>query len=93
MEYEMMYIVKPIEDNLSHELNDKMSKLIESHGGRVKKADFWGRKRLSYEIQEFAQGDYVLLTFKAPKETVKELDRVMKISEVVLRHMIIRKEL
>ena len=42
MEYEMMYIVKPIEDNLPHEFNDKMSNFIESHGGRVKKADFWG---------------------------------------------------
>ena len=93
MEYEMMYIVKPIEDNLPHEFNDKMSKLIESHGGRVKRADFWGKKRLAYEIKDFAEGDYVLLTFKAPKEAVKELDRVMKISDVVLRHMIIRKEL
>ena len=92
MEYEMMYIVKPIEDNLPHEFNDKMSKLIEKCGGRVKQTDFWGKKRLAYEIQDFAEGEYVLLTFKASKAAVKELDRVMRITEEVLRHMIIKKE-
>lgn len=92
MEYEMMYIVKPINDGLAHEVNAKMSKLIEKCGGRVKQTDFWGKKRLAYEIQDFAEGEYVLLTFKASKTAVKELDRVMRITEEVLRHMIIKKE-
>ena len=92
MEYEMMYIVKPVGDCLSHEVNAKISELIEKLGGRVKQTDFWGKKRLAYEIQDFAEGDYVLLTFKAPKAVVKELDRVMRINEEILRHMIIRKE-
>ena len=46
MEYEMMYIVKPINDGLAHEVNAKMSKLIEKCGGRVKQTDFWGKKGL-----------------------------------------------
>ena len=92
MEYEMMYIVKPINDGLAHEVNAKMSKLIEKCGGRVKQTDFWGKKRLACEIQDFAEGEYVLLTFKASKAAVKELDRVMRITEEVLRHMIIKKE-
>ena len=87
-----MYIVKPINDGLAHEVNAKMSKLIEKCGGRVKQTDFWGKKRLAYEIQDFAEGEYVLLTFKASKTAVKELDRVMRITEEVLRHMIIKKE-
>ena len=91
-EYEMMYIVKPISDGLAHEVNAKMSNLIEKLGGRVKQTDFWGKKRLAYEIQDFAEGEYVLLTFKASEAAVKELDRVMRITEEVLRHMIIRKE-
>lgn len=53
---------------------------------------FLGQKRLAYEIQDFAEGEYVLLTFKASKTAVKELDRVMRITEEVLRHMIIKKE-
>ena len=92
MEYEMMYIVKPINDGLAHEVNAQMSKLIEKCGGRVKQTDFWGKKRLADEIQDFAEGEYVLLTFKASKTAVKELDRVMRINEEILRHMIIRKE-
>ena len=54
-EYEMMYIVKPISDGLAHEVNAKMSNLIEKLGGRVKQTDFWGKKRLAYEIQDFAE--------------------------------------
>ena len=49
------------------------------------------KKRLAYEIQDLNEGLYVLVTFTAEPAAVKELDRVMKITDEVLRHMIIRK--
>ena len=57
----------------------------------VEKTDRWGKKRLAYEIDDIAEGLYVLVTFSAEPKTVKELDRVMKITDEILRHMIIRK--
>jgi small subunit ribosomal protein S6 len=50
-----------------------------------------GQKRLAYPIQDFNDGLYVLTTFAAEPAAVKELDRVMKITDEILRHMIIRK--
>jgi small subunit ribosomal protein S6 len=89
--YEVMYIVKPIEEEAFEALVAKFDNLITSHGGTVEKTDRWGKKRLAYEINDLAEGIYVLVTFNAEPAAVKELDRVMKISDDILRHMIIRK--
>ena len=89
--YEIMYIVKPTTDELFEEVNDKFKTLIECNGGLVEKIDRWGKKRLAYEMDGFNDGLYVLITFNAEPTCVKELDRVMKITEEILRHMIIRK--
>ena len=58
----------------------------------VEKTDRWGKKHLAYLIQDLSEGYYVLVDFKAEPAAVKELDRVMKITDDVLRHMIIKKE-
>ena len=89
--YEIMYIVKPTTDELFEEVNEKFKTLIESNGGIVEKMDRWGKKRLAYEMDGFNDGLYVLITFNAEPACVKELDRVMKITDEILRHMIIRK--
>lgn len=89
--FEVMYIVKPIEESAFEAVVAKFEKLITDNGGKVEKTDRWGKKRLAYEIQELDEGLYVLVTFQAENEAVKELDRVMKITDEVLRHMIIRK--
>ena len=52
----------------------------------------WGKRKLAYEINYESEGYYVLVNFKAEPAAVKELDRVMKITDEVLRHMIIKKE-
>ena len=89
--YEIMYIVKPTTDELFEEVNEKFKTLIESNGGIVEKLDRWGKKRLAYEIRDCNEGLYVLITFNAESACVKELDRVMKITDEILRHMIIHK--
>lgn len=89
--FEVMYIVKPIEEPAFEAVVAKFEKLITDNGGKVEKTDRWGKKRLAYEIQELDEGLYVLVTFQAENEAAKELDRVMKITDEVLRHMIIRK--
>ena len=89
--YEVMYIVKPVEDEACEAVVAKFEKLITANGGNVEKTDRWGKRRLAYEIQDLNEGIYVLVTFQADAAAVKELDRVMKITDEVLRHMIIRK--
>lgn len=89
--YEVMYIVKPIDEEAFEACVKKFDALIANNGGTVEKTDRWGKKRLAYEIQDFVEGLYVLTTFQATGATVKELDRVMKISDDILRHMIVRK--
>ncbi len=71
--YEVMYIVKPVEEEAFEAVVAKFENLINTNGGNL------------------SEGLYVLVTFQANAACVKELDRVMKITDEVLRHMIIRK--
>lgn len=90
--YEVMYIVKPVvEEEAFEAVVAKFESLITANGGTVEKTDRWGKKRLAYEIQDFTEGQYVLVTFSAEPKAVKELDRVMKITDEVMRHMVIKK--
>ena len=89
--YEVMYIVKPVEEEAFKAVADKFDRLIIDNGGKIARTSFWGKKRLAYEIQDLNEGLYVLVEFSAEPAAVKELDRVMKITDDILRHMIIRK--
>ena len=89
--YEIMYIVKPYEDEKFEAVVEKFNTLITNNGGVIEKTDHWGKKRLAYEMQGLNEGLYVLVTFIAEPAAVKELDRVMKITDEILRHMIIRR--
>ena len=90
--YEVMYIIKPVEDEVIDGVVAKFEKLLTDNGAPVEKTDRWGKKHLAYLIQDLSEGYYVLVNFKAEPAAVKELDRVMKITDEVLRHMIIKKE-
>ena len=92
-EYEVMYIIKALEDEVIDGVIAKFDKVLADNGATVEKTDRWGKKSLAYEIQDLSEGYYVLVTFNAEPAAVKELDRVMKITDEVLRHMIIKKEM
>lgn len=88
--YEVMYIIKPVEE-LVDTVVSKFNALINVSNGKVLKTDIWGKKRLAYTIQDNEEGVYILVTFQAEHECILKLDRVMRMSEDVLRHMIISK--
>lgn len=90
--YEVMYIVKPVDDEALENLVKKFENLVNNNGGTVDKIDRWGKKRLAYDILKIQEGIYVVMTFSGTAATVAELDRVMRITDELLRHMIIRKE-
>jgi len=89
--YEVMYIVKPMEDEAVEAVIGKFEALLNGNGAADLTTDRWGKKHLAYEIEDQSEGYYVLLNFNAEPAAVKELDRVMKITDEVIRHMIINK--
>lgn len=86
--YELMYIIRPdVESDNVQALTEKFQGII-ANGGEITKHDVWGKKRLAYEINKHREGTYVLVHFKAPAAVVSELERVLKISDEVIRHMV-----
>ena len=71
----------------------KFEKLLTNNGAVIDKTDRWGKRKLAYLIDDLAEGYYVLVDFSAEPAAVKELDRVMKITDEVMRHMIIKKDI
>ena len=92
--YEMFYIIDTdLEETARKELIEKVSGLITNNGGEIEKVDeTWGKRRLAYAIDYKTEGWYVLVTFKAPVELPRELERNLQINESVLRYLVIRLE-
>ena len=91
--YELVFIIRP---NLDEEANEavinKCTAIIENQGGELIKVDKWGKRRLAYEIQKLREGFYVVVNFKAEAAVAHELERILKISDDVIRYIIVRKE-
>ncbi len=89
--YELMFIVKPdLEEEATTAIVDKFSGLIVEQGGNVTNLDKWGKRRLAYEVNGFNDGYYVLVNFQGEPKAVKEVERQLKISDDVIKHMIIK---
>ncbi|MEG0321671.1 MAG: 30S ribosomal protein S6 [Oscillospiraceae bacterium] len=90
--YEATYILNP---NLSEEdtaaLVAKFKTLVEAQGATVE-VDEWGKRRLAYPINDLNEGYYVLMTFNSVPEVPAELDRVFRITDGVMRTLIICKD-
>ena len=90
--YETIFIIDgTLDEEGVKSLQDKFTNLIAANG-TVETVDEWGKRRLAYEIKDRTEGFYVLVDFKADAEFPKELDRKYKITEGILRTIIIRKD-
>ncbi len=90
--YEVIFIVKPLEEEPTNAVIEKFSKLIADNGGTIEKEDRWGKKRLAYEIKDCTDGYYCLFYVACEPACVAEIDRVMKITDDILKHMIVKSE-
>lgn len=90
--YELTYIIDTaLEETARKELIERVSGLIAANGGEVEKVDeTWGKRRLAYAINYKTEGWYVLVTFKAPAELPRELERNLEIYDSVLRYLIVK---
>lgn len=88
--YEVVYILNPaLGEEAVNAIVERIQALIES-SATIDQVDVWGRRRLAYEIDDQKEGFYVLVNFSAEGEFPKELERVLRITEGVLRYMVIR---
>ena len=91
--YECMFILKPeMEEEAIQQTVDRYASIITDGQGEVVSIDKWGKRRLAYEIKDLIEGYYVLVNFQSEPAVVNELDRVMKISDDMLRFMIINQD-
>lgn len=91
--YETIFILRPdLDEEKTTETVEKFKSVIEGNGGEIASLDKWGKRRLAYEINHIREGFYVVSKFKAEPAAASELDRVLKISDDVIRHIIVRED-
>jgi small subunit ribosomal protein S6 len=91
--YEIMYIIRPnIEDEAKKALVERFNNVLSDNGAELNESKEWGKRRLAYEINDFRDGYYMLLQVNSEAAAVQEFDRLAKISEDIIRHIVIKKE-
>ena len=91
--YETIFILRPdLDEEKTGEAIEKFKSLIDNNGGEITSLDKWGKRRLAYEINHIREGFYVVSKFKSESAAASELDRVFKISDDVMRHIIVRED-
>ena len=92
-DYELGFILNPeVSEEQSRAILERIEQIVNNHDGQVVKVNQWGRRRLAYPIQHHRDGNYVFIDMILTPETVLELDRTLKVSEEVIRHLIIRRD-
>lgn len=91
--YELMLMLNPtLDDETRASMLEKAQGLITADGGVVDKVDEWGKRRLAFEIDKLTEGDYIVIDFHATPSAIAELDRVLHITDPVLRYMVVRRD-
>jgi small subunit ribosomal protein S6 len=91
--YELLFFVNPAIDEESRlAANKRVENVITADGGVIDKADNWGKRKLAYEIKGLTDGDYTLVDFHADPAHIAEIDRIMRITDAIERHMIVCRE-
>ena len=86
--YELMFIIDPALEDEAKEATIEAVKGIIATEGEVGEADVWGMRKLAYPIQKKSEGYYVVIEFQGNPSLPKELDRRLRISDNVMRHLI-----
>ena len=92
-DYELGVILNPeASEEETRAVMDRVEQVIANHGGQIVRVNQWGRRRLAYPIQRHRDGVYVFIDMILTPETVSELERTLKVSETVLRHMVKKRD-
>jgi small subunit ribosomal protein S6 len=92
--YELIYVLKPdAGENEIADMHKQVADIVERMGGKIERTENampWGRRKLAYEIGKHKEGFYVLEVIQGSGELMKEIDRRLKVSEGLLRHLVVR---
>jgi len=91
--YELMviYASKLDEEGLEAQI-ERTKDIIAGVGGEIEKVDQWGKRRFAYEIDDNTDGFYVVIDFQAESGTTSEVERILKITDEVVRYLLVRKD-
>ena len=91
--YELMYLIQPTanEERLTA-VSERLQQSIGSLGGKVDKVTPPIRRRLAYEIGKYRDGQYAVLEYSLPPDQSREFERTIKLTEDILRHIVIRRD-
>ena len=89
--YELVYVVSPeASDDQVTELHTQVEAIVQRIGGSIEKTENWGRRRLAYEIGRHKEATYVLEVIHGTGELMKEIDRRLKVTDLIIRHLVVR---
>jgi small subunit ribosomal protein S6 len=92
-DYELGFILNPeVSEEQTSAILERIEKIVNNSDGQVVKVNQWGRRRLAYPIEHHRDGYYVFIDMILTPETVIELDRNLKVSEEVMRHLVKRRD-
>jgi small subunit ribosomal protein S6 len=92
-DYELGFILNPeVNEEQTRTILDRVEQVVARFGGQIVRVNQWGRRRLGYPIEHHRDGFYVFVDMILTPETVVELERTLKVSEEVLRHMVKRRD-
>jgi len=92
-DYELGFILNPeVSEEQTGAILERIEKIVKNYDGQVVKVNQWGRRRLAYPIDHHRDGYYVFIDMILTPETVLELDRTLKVSEEVMRHLVKRRD-
>ena len=90
-QYELVYILPPdATEQQVTELHQQIEAVVARMNGQIEKMENWGRRKLAYEIGHNKEGVYVLEVINGSGELMKELDRRLKVMDLVIRHLVVR---
>lgn len=90
-QYELVYVVSPdATDDQVTDLHNQVDAIVQRMGGQLEKTENWGRRKLAYEIGRHKEGTYVLEVLLGSGELMKEIDRRLKVTDLVIRHLVVR---
>lgn len=90
--YETIFIISPnLDEESTKALVEKFKSLLET-SAQLEGVEEWGRRKLAYTIDDFNEGYYVLANFSANSDFPRELERIYKITDGIIKYMVIKKD-
>ena len=90
-QYELVYIVSPdASEQAVADLHTQIEEIVQRFHATIEKTENWGRRKLAYEIGHHREGHYVVETIRGSGDVMKEIDRRLRVTDQVIRHLVVR---